>query len=65
MGIKGYANNLGIGYNTLTEWLKEYRENNEVTFRGSGNYASDEQKEIARLKRELRGTQDIRRRYRQ
>jgi len=26
--------------------------------RGSGNYASDEQKEIARLRRELRDAQD-------
>lgn len=58
LGIKGCANNLGIGYSTLTKWLKEYRENNEVTFRGSGNYGSDEQKEIARLKRKLRDTQD-------
>lgn len=28
------------------------------TTRGSGNYSSDEQKEIARLKRELRDAQD-------
>ena len=29
-----------------------------VESRGSGNYASDEAKEIARLKRELRDAQD-------
>ena len=29
-----------------------------IPVRGSGNYASDEQKEIARLKRELRDAQD-------
>lgn len=29
-----------------------------MSYRGSSNYASDEQKEIARLKRELRDTQD-------
>ena len=30
----------------------------DIPVRGSGNYASDEQKEIARLKRELRDAQD-------
>ena len=29
-----------------------------IPVRGSGNYASDEQKEIARLKRELRDAKD-------
>lgn len=29
-----------------------------ISVRGSGNYESDEQKEIARLKRELRDAQD-------
>ena len=44
---------------TLERWIKLYRETNgEVPTRGSGNYASDEQREIARLKRELRDTQD-------
>ena len=53
------AKNLGIGLSTLSHWIKQYRETNgEIPTRGSGNYASDEQKEIARLKRELRDTQD-------
>ena len=30
----------------------------DIPVRGSGNYESDEAKEIARLKRELRDTQD-------
>ena len=34
------------------------RETGDIENRGSGNYASDEAKEIARLKRELRDTQD-------
>ena len=41
--------------------LKEPRNNHEtgdIESRGSGNYASDEAKEIARLKRELRDAQD-------
>ena len=37
---------------------KELRETGDIENRGSGNYASDEAKEIARLKRELRDTQD-------
>lgn len=58
LGIRGCANNLNIGYSTLTKWMKELRESGEISVRGSGNYASDEQKEIAHLKRELRDTQD-------
>ena len=49
---------LGVGYSTLTKWLKDFRESGDIPVRGSGNYASDEQKEIARLKRELRDAQD-------
>lgn len=56
--IRGCASNLGIGYSTLSKWLKEFREQGKITVRGSGNYSSDEQKEIARLKRKLRDTED-------
>lgn len=56
--LGGCAENLGIGYSTLTKWLKDFRESGDIPVRGSGNYASDEQKEIARLKRELRDAQD-------
>lgn len=53
------AKNLGIGLSTLSRWRKQYADHDgTVPTRGSGNYASDEQKEIARLKRELRDTQD-------
>ena len=52
-GVRGCAENLGIGYSTLTKWLKDFRESGDILARGSGNYASDEQKEIARLRREL------------
>lgn len=58
LSIHGCAANLGIGYSTLTKWLKEFRESGDINVRGSGNYASDEQKEIARLRRELRDTKD-------
>ena len=50
--------NLGIALSTLQRWLTLYRDSDgSVPTRGSGNYASDEQKEIARLKKELRDTQ--------
>lgn len=53
------AKNLGIGVITLSKWLKQFRDHEEdIPVRGSGNYASDEQKEIARLKRDLRDAQD-------
>ena len=53
------AKNLGIGLSTLSRWEKQYRDSNgDIPVRGSGNYSSDEQKEIARLKRELRDVQD-------
>lgn len=39
--------------------MKQYRSNdNQVIVRGSGNYASDEAKEIAKLKKELKDTKD-------
>ena len=51
--------NLGISITTLARWKSEYEENDgEMPYRGSGNYSSDEQKEIARLQRELRDTQE-------
>ena len=53
------ARNLGIGLSTLTHWKHQYRLNNgDIPVRGSGNYQSDELKEIAHLKRELRNAQD-------
>ena len=53
------AKNLGISLTTLTRWISQYKDSDgDIVVRGSGNYASDEQKEIARLKRELRDTQD-------
>ena len=47
LGVRGCQKNLGIGYSTLTKWLKDFRESGDIPVRGSGNYASDEQKEIA------------------
>lgn len=58
LGMQGCAKNLGISYNTLNRWMNEYHQKGVIEVRGSGNYASDDKKEIARLKRELRDTQD-------
>ena len=54
------AKNLGIGVSTLARWEAQFRDNDgDIPVIGSGSYASDEAKEIARLKRELRDTTDI------
>ena len=51
--------NLGIGLSKLSRWKQQYENNDgDIPVRGSGSFASDEQKEIARLKRELRDAQD-------
>ncbi len=53
------AKNLGIGLSTLSRWLSQYRNfDGDIPTVGSAHYASEEAKEIARLKRELRDTQD-------
>ena len=51
--------NLGIGLSTLSRWKSQYTNHDgDIPTIGSGNYASAEQREIARLKRELRDAQD-------
>lgn len=55
------AEKLGVGVSTLHRWISEYSK--EATkagtvFRGSGNYASDEAKELARLKKENKDLKD-------
>ena len=53
------AKNLGIGVSTLAKWESQFRNNDgDIPVRGSGNYQSDDAKEIARFKRELRDAQD-------
>ena len=49
----------GNRFSTLARWESQFRENDgDIPVIGSGNYASEEEKEIARLKRELRDAQD-------
>lgn len=59
LGLLKCAKNLGISKTALGSWTKAAKENHgEVFVRGSGNYSSDEAKEIAKLKKKLRDTQD-------
>lgn len=48
LGWNKCAENLGISCNAIRNWVKAAKENSrEVPTRGSGNYASDEEKENA------------------
>lgn len=59
IGITACAKNLGISKSTLSTWRKLYLDNDgSIPTRGRGNYESDEAKENARLRRELRDAQD-------
>ena len=58
LGLQGCASNLGISQQTLSRWKKELKNTGDIESRGTGNYSSAEEKEIAKLKRELRDTQD-------
>lgn len=58
LGLTKCAEKLGISKTALTTWVRAANETGEVATRGTGNYASDEAKELARVKRELRDTQD-------
>lgn len=59
IGIIACARNLGISKSALSTWRKLYLNNDgTIPTRGRGNYESDEAKENARLRRELRDAQD-------
>ncbi len=59
LGLTVCAKNLGTSRTALGDWTRQANENKgEVHTRGSGNYQSDEAKENARLKKELRDTKD-------
>lgn len=59
IGLAVCAKNLGTSRTALSVWVKAAKENKgEILTRGSGNYQSDEAKENARLRKELRDTQD-------
>ena len=57
--IKATASDLKVSESGLKNWIISACENDgKVNHRGSGNYSSDADKEIARLKKELRDSQD-------
>lgn len=57
--IEAVAKELRVGHSTLGKWITAAKANNgNVVHRGSGNFKSDDEKEIARLKKELRDSQD-------
>lgn len=59
LSIQKVALNLGVSMSALRRWINlADKANGSVETRGSGNYASEEAKEIARLKRELRDKED-------
>lgn len=59
LGLQKVASNLGVSMSALRRWVSSAsKDNGTVASRGSGNYANDEAKEIARLKRELRDKED-------
>jgi transposase len=57
--IEQVANDLKVNKSTLNTWIRNARKNDGVVnHRGSGNYSSDAEKEIARLRKELRDKED-------
>ena len=47
------AKSFGIADSTIHKWIKDANNNdNKIESRGSGNFSSDEAKEIARLRKE-------------
>ena len=56
------AASLGLKRGTLSRWISEYRQSSKdekEAFRGSGNYSSEAEKEIVRLRRELKNANDV------
>ena len=53
------AKRFGIADSTIHKWVRAASKNgNKIESRGSGNFSSNETKEIARLRKELKDTQD-------
>ena len=52
------ANNLGVAYDTLYGWYKKDRRENRPEAYDENGHQSEEEKEIIRLRRELRDAKD-------
>ncbi len=49
LSLEACAKNLGISYQSIYRWQKQYNEDGDITHIVSGNYSSAEAKETARL----------------
>ena len=57
--MKAAAEDLKISPSGLNNWIQSAKSNEGIVeHRGSGNYSSDAEKEIAKLKKELRDKDD-------
>lgn len=57
--MKAAAEDLKISQSGLNNWVQNAKSNEGIVeHRGSGNYSSDAEKEIAKLKKELRDKDD-------
>lgn len=56
--VTSCAKELGVSQSLLSKWVKDFDETGKVNHRGTGNFQSDEAKENARLKKELRDAKD-------
>ena len=56
--LRQCASNLDIGESTLGKWINQKKDNPDDSFRGSGNYLSEEAKEAARLRKENKDLKD-------
>ena len=57
--MKAAADELKVSQSSLNNWVQSAKSNDGIVeHRGSGNYSSDAEKEIARLKKELRDKED-------
>lgn len=58
LSVSECAINLGVGKSTLAKWIAIHKQEGVVKTRGSGNYMSDEVKEMARIKKENKDLKD-------
>lgn len=57
--MKQASEDLRVSQSSLNNWIQSAKSNEGIVgHRGSGNYSSDSEKEIARLKKELRDKDD-------
>lgn len=57
--LEQVAGDLKVSKSALSKWVSSTKTNQgQVNHRGSGNYSSDAEKEIARLKKELKDSKD-------